>query len=299
MPRKPNPKKVGVFVLGGALLIALAVGIWGSGRLFRRHYRYVCYFSGSVNGLDIGSPVKYRGVPVGRVVDMRVHFEQSKEDTRIPVFIELAEGRLKELGVNDGLDKKILRELIDRGLRARLESISLVTGQLYVNLDLFPDNQADLVHSAPGTYPEIPTMPTTLEEAGKSLNAILRQMKNIDFGSALKSLALTIDGINRLVNKPAIGATLAELPSTVASLRQLARSLGTELSGLSTSLQATLEELRQSLGGARALIGMRGPVVVELQRTFIGVQKAADSIRALAEFLQRNPNALIVGKKRP
>jgi paraquat-inducible protein B len=299
MSRKPNPKKVGAFVLGGAVLIVLAVGTWGSGRLFRRHYRYVCYFSGSVNGLDIGSPVKYRGVPIGRVVDMRIHFEQSWEDTRIPVFIELAESRLKELGLSDGASSKLLSDLIQRGLRARLETVSFVTGQLFVNLDLFPETPAELVHRVPGTYKEIPTMPTTLEEASRSLTAFLRELKEINLGSAMKSMALAIEGINRLVNTPAIEATLAELPSTVASLRQLAKGVKPDIDQLSTSIKATLDDLRKSLDGARALIGMRGPVVPELQRTLIGVQKAADSIRVLAEFLQRNPNALIVGKKRP
>src|SRR4051812_20646292 len=138
MAKKPSPTIVGGFVLGALALIVAAIAVWGSGRLFERKYRYICYFPGSVNGLAVGAPVKYRGVPLGSVVEMRVVFEQSTEDTRIPVVIELYGKRAQALGVRREPDPRLVEELVKRGLRARLESQSLVTGQLYVNFDLYP-----------------------------------------------------------------------------------------------------------------------------------------------------------------
>jgi paraquat-inducible protein B len=281
MAKKPSPTVVGGFVLGGLVLIVAAIAVWGSGRLFERKYRYICYFPGSVNGLTIGAPVKYRGVPVGSVVEMRVQFEQSSEDTRVPVLIELYGKRVQELGVRRDPNPRMVKELIDRGLRARLESQSLVTGQLYVNFDMFPGSPLVLNEHGERTYPEIPTIPTAMEEATKSLSVLLDKLKNADLGGLARSIEHTVDGINKLVNTPAVAKTLGELPSTVAAFRQTAREIGT------------------AADGVRDLIGARGTVMFSLERTLVEVQRAAESIRVLADFLQRNPNALLVGKKRP
>src|SRR5262245_10490792 len=128
MARKASPTAVDAFILGSALLTVAAIAIWGSGRFFERRYRYICYFPGSVNGLSVGAAVKYRGVPVGEVSGMRIHFEQPSDDTRIPVFIELSSRRVRELGVTKGPTPQLVHDLIGKGLRARLDSESFVTG---------------------------------------------------------------------------------------------------------------------------------------------------------------------------
>ncbi|MCU1281931.1 MAG: Mammalian cell entry related domain protein [bacterium] len=284
MARRPSPTVVGAFILGGALLIVAAVAIWGSGRLFERRYRYVCYFPGSVNGLKVGAAVKYRGVPVGQVIGMRIRFAQPRNDPRIPVFIEANGKRIHELGGTDEPSPKLIEELIGRGLRARLDSESFVTGQLYVNLDLFPDTPIRLVHPS-GDFPEIPTIPTQLEEATKALSGLLAQLHDADISGIAHSVSNAVEGINRLVNTPSIAHTLAELPSTVAAIRRFAQDLDVGTGKLGQELQSTL--------------AARGPLLVELQRAIIDVQRAAEAVRMLAEFLQRNPNAIIVGKKRP
>jgi paraquat-inducible protein B len=282
--KKPSPTLVGAFVVGAALLLVAAVAIWGSGRLFDRRYKYVCYFPGSVNGLKIGAAVKYRGVPVGQVVGMRIRFQQPRTDTRIPVFIEMSGKRLRELGAEQAPTTKTVRELIDAGLRARLESESLVTGQLYVNLDMHPEIAARLLHER-GGYPEIPTIPTPLEEAAKSLTGLVAQLKTLDISRTARSFSEAIEGINVLVNTPSVARTIKELPSTVASVRHLVENVDTGLDKLGKGLQTSL--------------AVRGPVFSDLARTLNDVQRAADSVRQLAEYLRRNPNALIVGRKRP
>jgi paraquat-inducible protein B len=282
--RKPSPTSVGAFILGGAALVVAAILVWGSGRLFERRYQYVCYFPGSVFGLNVGTAVRYRGVPVGRVSGMRIRFEQPQSDRRIPVFIEITEKGLRELGREKQAPAKVIPSLIDEGLRARLDTESFVTGQLYVNLDLFPGTPMELVHSQRG-YPEIPTIPTPLEQATKSLSDLIAQLRQADLAGAARSLASAIEGINRLVNTPSIARTLKELPSTVASVRQLVQTGDATLSRVGQELQST--------------VATRGPVVTDLQRALVDVQRAAAAVRQLAEFLERNPNALIVGKKRP
>jgi paraquat-inducible protein B len=277
--RKPNPTLVGAFILGGALLIIAAIAIWGSGRLFERRYRFVCYFPGSVNGLAVGSAVRYRGVQIGQVKGMRIRYEQAPDDMRIPVFVELSSKRLRELGATEELTSERIEALVGKGLRARLETESFVTGQLYVGLDFYPDSPLNLLHAL--GYPEIPTIPTPLEEATKSLSSLLAQLKQADISGTARSLSSAVEGLNRIINTPAIGKTLAELPSTVASIRHLMQSADSGVGRVGETLDS------------------RGPVFVQLQRALADVQRAAQAVRALAEFLQRNPNALITGKKRP
>lgn len=282
MSKKPSATVVGVFILCGALLMVAAVMIWGSGRLFEHRYKYVCYFPGSVFGLNVGAAVRYRGVPVGQVTGLRIRYEQPAGDRRLPVFIEINEKRLRELGRDGQRTSAIIPSLIDGGLRARLELESLVTSQLYVNLDMFPDSPIERVHAQRG-YPEIPTIPTAIEEATKSISGVLAELKEADLAGTARSLASTIEGLNRLVNTPSIAHALKELPSTVASIRQLVQTADNTVGRVGQELQST--------------VGARGPVVADFQRALVDVQRAAQAVRRLAEFLERNPNALIVGKK--
>jgi paraquat-inducible protein B len=281
--RKPSSTAVGAFILGGALLVVAAILVWGSGRLFEHRYKYVCYFPGSVFGLNVGTAVRYRGVPIGQVSGMRIRFEQPEDDRRIPVFIEITEKRLRELAKDGQTPQAVIPSLVAAGLRARLDTESFVTGQLYVNLDMFPDSPIDLVHTQRG-YPEIPTIPTPLEEVTKSLSGLVAELRETDLAATVRALAGAIEGINRLVNTPSIAHTLKELPSTVSSFRQLVQTTDSALGRVGQELQST--------------VGARGPVVSDLQRALVEVQRAAEAVRRLADFLERNPNALIVGKKR-
>jgi paraquat-inducible protein B len=286
MSKRPNPALVGAFILGAAALVILAITVWGSGRLFERRYKYLCYFPGSVHGLQIGAPVKYRGVAIGEVVDMRVRFEQAADDYHIPVFVELKDSRIKELGNSGDDPKKLIEKLVQNGLRARLDSESLVTGQLYVNLEYFPNTPATLVHAGgTKTLKEIPTVPQQLEELTKSISAFVDQLKKVDLAGIAKALEGAVQGIERVVNTPSIAKTLDELPATVAAIKHLMTDLDSGVGHVGPELHAALDP--------------RGPLFSELGRTFQDVQHAAQSIRAFADFLQRNPNALIVGKKKP
>ena len=284
MAKRPSATLIGGFILGAALLFVAAVAVWGSGRLWEKRYAYVCYFPGSVTGLNVGAAVRYRGVQVGQVTGMRIRFQQPETESSIPVFIEIQGKRLHELGVTAAPTGERLKELIGRGLRARLQAESFVTGQLFVSLDLFPDTPVRLIHGQ-DQFPEIPTVPTSLEEVTRSLTTVLAHLKEADLAGMAHSLSSAIEGINRLVNTPSVARTLAELPSTVAAARQLLRNFDSGTSDLEHNLQSTL--------------AARGPIILELQRALVDVQHAAEAVRGLAEFLQRNPNAIITGKRRP
>ena len=173
MSKKANPARIGGFVLGALTIGVLGIALFGSGRFFERTEPFVCYFDGSINGLAVGSNVKFKGVPIGSVAEIRLRFsdEDHSANVRIPVVIRIDESKIEQ-GADrpvDLSDPQVLERLIGRGLRASLQSESLVTGLLYVNLDFYPEAPPSrLVES--GDLLVIPTLPSTLEAVHPTLN---------------------------------------------------------------------------------------------------------------------------------
>jgi len=137
MGKRANPALIGAFVLFAIVICAAAVVVVGSGRLFRNTRTFVIFFPGSVNGLEKGAPVKFRGVPIGTVTDIRIRMRELAATGRIPVLIEVDRERVHELGgQHDTVDDQRVSELInDLGMRAQLQQQSFITGLLYVALD--------------------------------------------------------------------------------------------------------------------------------------------------------------------
>jgi paraquat-inducible protein B len=186
MNKKISPAVIGAFVLGAVALIIIAILVFGSGRLFRQTRDFVLYFDSSVNGLRIGAPVKIKGVEIGSVKDIRLQLEKNKEP-KIPVIIELDLEKFTSRGatiaVATAMDREALNKAIARGLRGQLEMESLVTGLLFIALDFFPGTPINLVQRTDGDYkyPEIPTLPTTLEQAKGAVTRIMNKLEDIDF----------------------------------------------------------------------------------------------------------------------
>jgi paraquat-inducible protein B len=262
-----------------------------------------------VNGLDRGAPVKFRGVPIGTVTDIRIRMRELAATGRIPVLIEVDRERVYELGgQHDTVDDQRVNELInDLGMRAQLQQQSFITGLLYVALDLFPDSKIDLV-LPPGTgpYPEIPCLPTTLEQARAKIEEIFDRVSRIDFDALGKSVNGALDGVNRLVNSPDVYSNLQALHATLDEIRGAAADLRARVSPLSNNVDATAKDLRSALQRLQAsldrfdtLIDPSAPLLGGLASTISDVGDAARAVRQLAEQIDRNPNVLLTGKKAP
>lgn len=309
MGRRPNPALIGAFVIGAVLIAAAAVVVLGSGRFFRSTRTFVIFFQGSVNGLSKGAPVKFRGVPVGTVSEIRLGLPQVPGTTRIPVLIDIDRDRLQELGARaDAARGPTIQELVrDLGLRAQLQQQSFITGLLYVGLDLFPDSPVELVLPAgAGPYPEIPSLPTTLEQARAKVEEIFDRLSRIDFETLGKSLTTAVEGVNRLVHSPKVYAnldalheTLDEIRGATADLRARVRPLIANANTTSGELRDAVERLQDSLDRFNALIDPESPWLSRLAGTLTELGEAARAVRLLAEQLERNPSVLLTGKKAP
>jgi paraquat-inducible protein B len=303
--KRTDSALIGAFVIGALALVVAAVLVWGSG-LFRETAEYVCYFEGSLNGLENGAPVKVRGVAVGKVTRIQLSYRQRPDSNRLPVFIELDVERLAALGAPGATSPEMYKDLVARGLRARLESQSIITGTLFVNLGLYPDTPLVLSEPEPaGEYPEIPTIPTQIAEVGKSVTALLTHLESVDLAGTVQSFQSAAASVDRVVSNGHLPRALKEVSATMASYRQLADNVDTALQPLLAELQAATGEARKTLGGldgaagaAERLVGAQGQLPARLPEALADVSRAANAVRELADYLRRNPNALLVGKSR-
>jgi paraquat-inducible protein B len=305
--RRANPVVIGAFVLGAVALAAGVVVVWGSGRLFRHTVTFVSYFSGSVNGLNLGAPVKFHGAQIGSVTQIRSRLAQAAttrpEEFRIPVWFDIDLHELSELGGPPvELDRAWMDELISRGLRTQLQLESFVTGVLYLSVDFFPGSPVVLVHADRPEIFEIPTVPTAVERASQVLTKLMAQIENADIDAAVHSITAAVDGVNGLVRSPEVSRAVVAAREALESIRRLsdaAQPAVKNVQATSAGARDSLQHLDAALADLETLIDTEGPLSVELTRTLVDLGDAARSVRDLASYLERNPNALVVGRPQP
>jgi paraquat-inducible protein B len=324
MGRKPSKTAIGAFVLGAVGLLIAGVLIFGAGRFFTKQYTFITYFDGSVKGLSVGSPVMFRGVRIGSVTDISIMVDRRGRAVRIPVVFTLEPTKFKGTPYEIQRDPRSIQEAVRKyGLRTQLQSLSFLTGQLMVALDFFPEKPAILV-GLNTEYPEIPSVPTSLEELQKkienlpfkqmveNLNSILaglnRLLKTVDPKGAGKTIEAAITDVRALVRHldarvdplvdsvtrsvGAAEATFTETRESVAdargSLKELVAATRVTLDSVQAALKQS-EQTLQSFSGDSTLAS-------ELNGTLREISATARSLRQLSDYLERHPESLVRGK---
>ncbi len=322
MSQKISPTLIGAFVVGAVALLVIGVVAFGSGQLFRKTQEFVLYFDGSVNGLHIGAPVKFKGVEIGSVKDIKLEMGLGNQVHKIPVIIEIDLKKVIRRGVTreKAMDPNTIREFVKQDLRGQLQTESLVTGVLYVALDWFPETPLRFVQQPGGDfqYEEIPTVPTELEEAHDAIARVIKKLDDIDFKRLIDSLAKTSDGVGQLVsvNSPKVKSILQsvdeampQLRGAISDFRKLTTTVNDDVENVSGDLRQTLtaahstieqisstvKEAQAAIESVRATIDPNSPALYELTKSLREVSMAASSIRLLADSLDRNPQAIILG----
>ncbi len=319
MGKRINPAMVGAFVLGGLGLILAAVVLLEGG-LFRKTHEFVIFFGGGVNGLRVGAPVKFKGVEIGEVKRILLRLEQQvNRDTnkltaqvRIPVIIELDEDKIVSHGGTsiDLSDPHTIPNLIREGLRAQLGSDSFVTGLMFVALDIEPNTAIKMVAPPGSPLQEIPAIPTTLEQAQEVAIRIFEKLDKVDFDAMFTQMTGMLESIRQLTTSPALKEVVAnsektreQLDHTLAGAQQTLSTVNRQVPPLSDSLQKTslsadaaAKQARLTLGTVQTTIEPNSPVNYQVQQTLQDVSAAAHSIKELADYLQRNPSAIVRGR---
>ena len=248
---------------------------------------YLVHFDGSVRGLRAGAPVEFRGIQVGTVTDVRL--EISKQNgVRIPVTLEIEPQRF---GVERGPGDEryvVMASLVERGLRAQLNSGNLVTGELLVDLDFHPESPPATLDRS-GIYPEIPAVPTQLEAVTASVTATLNKIAALPLPELVADLRQTIQGVEALVSSP-------DTKQAVAALTQAAVRLDALIGTLDQRAGPLLVQAQSTLASADGLVGAKSQARYDLNALLKELTGAARSIRVFADYLERHPDALIRGK---
>jgi paraquat-inducible protein B len=321
MPKRANPALIGAFVLGGVLLAVIAVVAFGSGRLFRDTRTFISFFDGSVSGLGVGSSVRFRGIDVGAVREILLDLpqvEREGSDLRIAVIYDLDRALVESRGAGARVDDPLdINTLLDLGIRAELATESLVTGMKYIALDLDPANPISLVPVEGTPYPEIPTVNTGLNSIEDAVYGIISDLGAVPLDSLVNVAITAFAEIGTLTSSPALAAALERLPYT---LNRLDATLGdlqallvrvdsavvpmtegvTRATDQATAtmrrLETTLAEVDAVLGGVSGTLAPESPMFIEFERAMIELSSASRGLRDLADYLERNPSALVRGR---
>ena len=336
MAKRVSSTAIGGFVLASLTLAGVAAVILGSGKLLQRPHAYVCMFQGGLNGLKVGAAVKVRGVQIGVVKQISLRLHEGQGEIRqvniahmpMPVILELDEREFRSKGgKSTAFQQAEIDTLIKQGLRAQLNMESLLTGLLYVDLDFHPHTPVHLyVEPGSGPYPEIPTIPTQMEQIRDDATKALAKIGEVDFkklvdsitdaGLSVKQLAgdpelhQAIASINRIVGDPELRKAINQLDDTLVNVNKAVISVkktidrtGDNIEPLIASfqkaagdLQVALVQARSTLASAQLVLSPGSPMTHKLDATLGELTDASRSIHDLADYLQRNPSALIRGK---
>jgi paraquat-inducible protein B len=354
MAKQANKTTVGLFVVRAIALLVAALIIFGGGKFFQKTDRYVAFFEGSVKGLNVGAPVMFRGVTIGKVDDFQVYYDAQETQFKIPVLITLNKGKVHGIGIEMEVNREqraeFWQQMLKSGFRAELQLQSLVTGQLGIQLDFYPDSPLKLYGTdgfdLPPDVREIPTIQSGLQQ-------LTKKIEQIPLDQIVEDASAAIKGINKIINSPETAETLRYLKQAIQDARNLVRRIDEKVDPLFAQVDQTLKDsqallenvdrqvdplaasLKQTSDDTRKLVNNVNsriePIQAEWSKTarelraalnaaegtlesidgmvdetsefrfqveqFLGeITMMARSLRAFADYLERNPDALLRGK---
>jgi paraquat-inducible protein B len=265
---------------------------------YTRKIQVISYFPGSVSGLAPGSEVTMHGLQVGHVTDVRLAYDPAKDMIVAPVRYEVEPERI--LGVGQQVyktDQEAVEAVLKKGLRASLQSASLITGQQVVALDFVTDAPpAELTKEG-----EDFVLPTT-EGGGfaglqASANELLNKVNRMPFDQIGANLNGILKSVNDMTQGPQMKKALADLAAMIASAQGMIQRLDTkQLPELAASLEKTLTGANKLVLSLDSGYGDNTKFNRDLDRLMAQTTDAVRSIRALADLLARHPEALIKGR---
>ena len=330
MSKKINTTSIGLFIVTGVALGVIGLLLFSSSKMFSKAHSVIVYFDESLNGLNEGAPVKYRGVTIGSVKEVMARYNQASSDMAMPVILEIEDKLVRrrladaagELFYKGSTDQRTREARIKAGLRASLQTESLVTGVLYVDIQIDPHAPPPVLHQLEPRYIEIPTEPTQIKQLFNNLASLDIKSMQTNLDGLLTQLRTTVgelkmadinagvtnllSSVNRLVSNSDITNALASLRPTIDQYRELGAKVSSRIDPLATSVATTLAEANRTLiqiRGAgenlRTMLAPDSPLRNDLDLALEQLAGAAQSISSLTDFLKQHPNALIAGRELP
>lgn len=338
MSKPVNPMSIGLFLIGGLALLVTGILVFGGAEFLKPKLQWVVYFDSSLNGLNIGAPVKVQGVQVGTVSDIVLQMDPEHNRLMKPVVLDIVPGTLVnpqgepiQPALTQEERERRIESLIKAGLRARLETQSLLTGLLYVDLDFYPNREPRLTGMTYHDLPEVPSVPTTTDEVKDALTDTMQKLRKLPLETIFDNLNATMTDVRRIVaseqttqSREALARTLLESEKLLGELN---RQLPPLLRDVNKTVNAAGETVRAAGGLVQDLRGETRPVLAAaeqalmkatsvleetkgaamnvadstasdsaLQQSLVELRDAARAIRQLSDYLERHPDSLIFGK---
>ncbi len=302
-----NRLYAGIFTFAGVVLLILLLFFLGIGSVFERYGEFVTQFTESVQGLSVGSPVKYRGVPIGTVSRIDIYPENNKIIVYMKVMRKAFPG-FREAGV-PALNSHFSNE-VKQGLRCRLEYTSLATGMRYIEFDYFGQNE-QTSDREPGIALEkdqlfIPSLPSRMENLFKTFSASLERISRVRFEEISDNIVQNLVQMNKFLNDP-------ELKSAIQHIEKSAESLDSVLATVSGTLTAEridrttlalerdlelLGDLAQQFSGVmERTSGDAADMKSDAANTLEKLNSTLDNLNELIEMLRSDPGSLLRGKQ--
>jgi len=338
MSRRASPTTIGLFVIGALVIAVIGVGVFASRSMFRSETTFISYFDESVNGLDVGAPVKFKGVPIGQVAAIEVRLDLDGETFQVPVLYEIDLQPLTNMtGQSVNLaNPRVLQRQIGEGLRAQLQMESLLTGKLYVELTFVESPESPVLVADDRGYPEIPTVLSPMGRLGEEASGLVSNLRRfdvntinenliellvkantkideLDMAAINDSVLVAVGSVRDLTNAPEIRRALDDVPriaarldTTLRDVQTLARSLNQAVDPTTESLQATtkemvatLEALQETMSDTRAMLSTDSGLGYRMDDALTNLSEAAEALRVLSISLERDPSMFIRGKEQP
>jgi paraquat-inducible protein B len=319
---RAHPRAVGAFVLGAIALVIGAVLWLSAGDWFQPVDRFVVVFPGSVRGLNKGAPVTFRGVKTGEVKGVDAILTERKEDPIvIVVTIEIArnvvstpEGAARPFASLRGAE--LGQALVARGLRARLMSSSLLTGQKYIEMDFLPEDPPRLV-GVKAPYYELPTTPTAMEKLGEKGEQLIEKLAELPIDQMLEDVRQALQSLRTLLESEdlkgalsgarratsAVPPALEDVRATLAEARQTLHTVSGEVRDTGAQARDVLQEVRQAVDRAEQALARVEETASGTDEARVAAVQAIEELRQtlralrnLVDYVQTHPEAVVLGK---
>lgn len=327
MSKRANFFAIGLFTLTALILGIFTVLLFGSSILAKRSTTVLVTFQGSVHGLRDGAKVKAYGVDIGTVRNILIHRIPETGDTVVPVLCDIKVDELSVLLGYDSVhafDEDAERMGLRSNARAMLRAESLLTGLLYIELTENPTDENGFILSDErfAEYPSIPSVPTDMQVLLNSLQTIVASLESTDFQGLIEEgkatlaayrnilaevdfeamalhLTTVLEEASDLVTRPELKTSLEDLSRLMARLDRFGAAVETDAAGVIEDLRSTLGQVGTVAAEAQLLLNPSGAFSSQLVQALEEITATSRSLRDLLEFIERNPNALITGRKQP
>jgi paraquat-inducible protein B len=260
---------------------------------------YLLYFDETVRGLSAGAPVEFYGIKIGEVVSIRLLFDQDHLTFRIPVLIAIEPDRIEMAGELPIPEYQVMEKLVQRGLRAQQRTGNLLTGQSYVSMRIHPELEPDAIRTD-DSHPVLPTIPNTVEEITATAKRLLDRFNNLPLEETLADIREAASQVKDMTGSKTLESAIDNIDQSFAEFRKVTADLndGTlpKVNDMLDQARVSLTRGEETLATAKNILGEGAPVVYNLNRLLLELQDAARAVEALADYLERHPDAIVFGK---